>query len=109
MKASYLTSSLLTLSLAVLASSASCGEKNKITTAQLLDIAPKSKSCDNPPAAGECATAQQAAPFISTAFDTYDVTSPAEQAAVISLMAFETGDFKYNRNHFPGRPGQGSK
>lgn len=108
MKARHLISPLLTLSLAVLAS-ASYGGKSEITAAQLLDIAPNSKSCDNPPAGGECATAQQAAPFINTAFSTYDVTSPAEQAAIISLMAFETTDFKYNRNHFPGRPGQGSK
>jgi hypothetical protein len=25
------------------------------------------------------------------------------------LMAFESDDFKYNKNHFPGVPGQGSK
>ena len=30
-------------------------------------------------------------------------------AAVLSLMAFESGDFKYNTNHFPGRPGQGTR
>jgi hypothetical protein len=27
---------------------------------------------------------------------------------VISLMAFESLDFKYNKNHFPGVAGQGS-
>jgi hypothetical protein len=32
----------------------------------------------------------------------YKVTSKAEQAAIVSLMAFETEDFKYNKNHFPG-------
>lgn len=59
---------------------------------------------------GECSTAAQAVPFITKSFATYNVTSRAEQAALISLMAFESGDFKYNRNHFPppGRPGQGS-
>lgn len=107
MKTSHLASPLVALSLALLAS-ASCGDDSKVTAAQLQVIAPNSKSCDNPPAAGECATAEQAAPFINASFDTNDVSSPAEQAAVISLMAFETADFKYNRNHFPGRPGQGS-
>lgn len=85
-----------------------CSNPFSITAAQLLQIAPKSKSCDNPPAAGECATAEQAALFITASLQTYNVTSRAEQAAVIGLMAFESVEFKYNRNHFPGRPGQGS-
>lgn len=80
-----------------------------LTEAQVLQIAPKSNTCDNPPAKGECATAKQAAKFTSQSFDTYHVTSKAEQAAIISLMALESGEFKYNKNHFPGVPGQGSK
>lgn len=107
MKASNLARP-LALSLAVLASASGSG-KTEITADQLLQITPKAKTCNNPPAPGECATAEQAAPVINTSFDTYHVTSPAEKAAVISLMAFESEDFKYNRNHFPGRPGQGSK
>ena len=75
----------------------------------MASIAPTSKSCDNAPAEGECATAKQAAKFTSQSFDTYKVTSKAEQAAIISLMAFETDDFKYNKNHFPGVAGQGSE
>lgn len=85
-----------------------CSNPFNITAEQLLQIAPKAKSCDNAPAAGECATVQQAAPFITASLQTYKVTSRAEQAAVIGLMAFESAEFKYNRNHFPGRPGQGS-
>ena len=108
MKATSLISSLLALSFAFLASASSSGQ-TQITAAQLLKIAPNSKTCDNPPAPGECATAEQAAPAISASFGTYHVTSPAEQAAVISLMAFESDDFKYNKNHSPGRSGQGSK
>ena len=84
-------------------------EVTSITEAQIIDISPNSKTCDNPPAAGECATAKQAVKYISQSFNTYQVTSKAEQAAIISLMAFETADFKYNKNHFPGVPGQGSK
>jgi hypothetical protein len=80
----------------------------EITTDQLLAISPNSSTCDNPPAEGECATAEQAAPFISDSFSTYAIDNVAEQAALISLMAFESGDFKYNRNHFPGVAGQGS-
>lgn len=80
-----------------------------LTESQLVTIAPSSKSCTDAPAAGECATAKQAAKFTSQSFDTYKVTSKAEQAAVISLMAFESGDFKYNKNHFPGVAGQGSE
>lgn len=79
-----------------------------ITEAQMVQIAPTSKTCDNPPAKGECATASQAAKFTTQSFDDYKVTSKAEQAAIISLMAFESDDFKYNKNHFPGTPGQGS-
>ncbi|KAL1964191.1 hypothetical protein VTN77DRAFT_7149 [Rasamsonia byssochlamydoides] len=82
-----------------------------LTTSQLLTIAPTSANCDNPPAPGECSTAAQAVPFITKSFQTYDVTSPAEQAALISLMAFESGEFKYNRNHFPapGVSGKGTR
>ncbi|GKZ72129.1 hypothetical protein AnigIFM56816_010283 [Aspergillus niger] len=84
-------------------------DNSALTVAQLEAIAPTSNTCDNPPAAGECATAEQAVPHITKSFDTYGVTSRAEQAAVIALMAFESGDFKYNKNHFPGVPGQGTR
>lgn len=79
-----------------------------LTESQLLTIAPTSNTCDNAPAAGECATAKTAAQYTAQSFDTYGVTSKAEQAAILSLMAFETLDFKYNKNHFPGVAGQGS-
>lgn len=80
-----------------------------LTESQVKAIAPKSNTCDDAPAKGECATAKQAAKFTSKSFTTYKVTSKAEQAAIISLMAFESGDFKYNKNHYPGVAGQGSK
>lgn len=81
----------------------------QLTADHILAIAPKSATCDdNAPAVGECVTAEQAAPFINESFDTYNIDSAAEQAALVGLMAFETGEFKYNRNHFPGVPGQGS-
>ncbi|CAG7939444.1 unnamed protein product [Penicillium salamii] len=83
--------------------------RGTLTEAQITTISPKSSSCDDAPSEGECATAKQAAKFIAQSFDTYKVTSKAEQAAVISLMAFESGDFKYNKNHFPGVAGQGTR
>lgn len=84
-------------------------DATSITQSQMETIAPKSKDCDNPPAEGECATSKQAAKFTSQSFDTYKVTNKAEQAAIISLMAFESDDFRYNKNHFPGVAGQGSE
>lgn len=82
--------------------------ETRITPKQIKAIAPKSKSCDSAPSKDECATAAQAAPAISASFDKYKVHSRAEQAAVIGLMAFESEEFQYNRNHSPGVPGQGS-
>ena len=77
----------------------------------LLAIAPTSGSCANAPAAGECATNVDAAPFLIKAMSQYGITSPPEIAALLSLIAYETGDFKYNTNHYPapGRPGQGTR
>ncbi|KAE8371013.1 hypothetical protein BDV26DRAFT_299195 [Aspergillus bertholletiae] len=84
-----------------------------ITAQQIAAIAPNSaKSCADradKSAPSECADAQQAATNIAKSFDTYKVTSPAEQAAVISLMAFESVEFLYNRNKVPGVPGQGTR
>lgn len=79
-----------------------------ITASQIQAIAPKSASCANAPAEGECATADVAAGNLTASFERYKVTSCAEKAAVIGLLAFESGEFQYNRNHFPGTPGQGS-
>lgn len=79
--------------------------------AQLLAIAPTSNTCDGASFPSECATAEQAAPFLVSAMAKYGITSPSEIAAVLSVIAYETGDFKYNINHFPapGRPGQGTR
>ena len=79
-----------------------------ITSSQIEKIAPKSVSCDNAEAEDECATSDTAARAISDSFNRYKVSSRAEQAAVIGLMAFESNEFQYNRNHFPGVEGQGS-
>lgn len=83
-------------------------ENTSITASQIEHIAPKSSSCANPPAKGECATSDTAARNIAASFDQYEVTSRAEQAAVIALMAFESDEFQFSRNHVPGVEGQGS-
>ncbi|KAI9761970.1 MAG: hypothetical protein M4579_000753 [Chaenotheca gracillima] len=80
-----------------------------VTAAQLQQIAPTSNTCSGAPAADECRTATQAAPLISQAFSTYAISTPGEMAALIGLMAFETDDFKYDKNHYPGTPGQGTR
>ncbi|KAL2828271.1 hypothetical protein BDW59DRAFT_159859 [Aspergillus cavernicola] len=104
-----LLSTLLTLPQITPTSAAPCAIT--INSTQILAIAPKSASCAGAPEAadGECATADQAAPAVSKAFNKYGITSKAEQAAVLGLIAFESGEFVYSRNHFPGVPGQGTR
>ncbi len=88
-----------------------CRNKTLVTEEQVLAIAPNSSTCEGDSFPEECKTASQITPFINEGLARYGVTHPGEIAALLSLMAFETGDFKFNKNHFPepGRPGQGSK
>ncbi|KAK2758730.1 hypothetical protein FQN54_003420 [Arachnomyces sp. PD_36] len=93
-------------------SSPSSSPEFTITTDQILQIAPNSKSCDTatPKFADECRTADVAAKYISESFERYGISSRVEQAAVLGWMAMESGEFRFSRNHFPrpGRPGQGT-
>ncbi|KAL3480654.1 hypothetical protein BJX99DRAFT_220002 [Aspergillus californicus] len=102
-----------TLSILSLSTASPCKPRSSvvITSDQIIAIAPNSTSCANAPALadGECATAAIAAPAISTSFNKYAITSKAEQAAIIALMAFESAEFWYSRNHFPGVAGQGTR
>ena len=68
-------------------------------------IAPKSTSCADDT---ECRTADQLSSHVFNSMYRYQLFHPNQMAAVISLMAFESGDFEYKTNHFPGRPGQGT-
>lgn len=79
--------------------------------AQLLLIAPTSNTCDGAPYPDECETAATAAPFLIDAMQNYQITSSAEIAALLSLIAYETGEFKFAINHYPapGNPGQGTR
>ncbi|KAG8995787.1 hypothetical protein FRB95_013388 [Tulasnella sp. JGI-2019a] len=80
-----------------------------LTTPVLLTISPSTSSCTSAPFPAECATASTAAPFLSSSFQRYGITTPGETAALLSLILFESGDLQYNRNHFPGVPGQGTR
>ncbi|KAF4824097.1 hypothetical protein CGCTS75_v010103 [Colletotrichum tropicale] len=97
--------------LAGLALASPVAVRNNNATAILLAVAPTSSTCDGAAFPDECATAEHAAHFVPAAMQKYAVYRPGEIAALLSLMAFETGDFKYNRNHYPapGRPGQGTR
>ncbi|PLB49482.1 hypothetical protein P170DRAFT_185013 [Aspergillus steynii IBT 23096] len=111
MRSSQITNALLALSVPLLAGTASASTIQardvQLTAQQIEAIAPTSNTCDGAPAPGECATSEQAALNIAKSFETYQVTSPAEQAAVIGLMAMESGDFKYSRNQV--NIGQGTR
>lgn len=80
-----------------------------LTAATLIAIAPNTESCAGADFPEECADASTAATALTKAFNTYNITSKGEQAAIIAYELFESGDFKYNKNHYPGRPGQGTR
>lgn len=79
-----------------------------ITAALVQSIVPNSATCYNPPKLAECRTAAQAAPPIANSFLKYGVTSTGEIAALVALIGYESGDFKYQINYWPGNAGQGS-
>ncbi|KEF54772.1 uncharacterized protein A1O9_09214 [Exophiala aquamarina CBS 119918] len=79
---------------------------------QLIAIAPTSNTCIGASFPDECSVSSATVVnALLAGFTTYSITTAAEQAALLSWMAFESGDFKFNRNHFPapGRPGQGTR
>lgn len=88
-------------------------KREQLTAAEIIaKIMPKSTSCDASGSfADECATNVDAAPYLIQAFQDYELYEPAQIGAVLAVQALESGEFKYNRNHFPepGRPGQGSR
>ncbi|CEJ94853.1 hypothetical protein VHEMI10360 [[Torrubiella] hemipterigena] len=79
---------------------------NLDAAAIIKQIAPNSVSCAG--ATPDCRTANQVAPHAVHSMSHYGLYSPKEMAAVLALMAFESADFKYKHNVYPGRPGQGT-
>ncbi|KAL1747640.1 hypothetical protein HDZ31DRAFT_31533 [Schizophyllum fasciatum] len=83
-------------------------------TKQLLAIAPNTTTCEGAKYPDECRTAAEAAQPILDSFATYALDSTNEQAAVVSLMLYESGEFKYNWGHFVAgetvhTPGKGTR
>jgi hypothetical protein len=46
---------------------------------------------------------------VAISFTNFGVSDFNTQAALLSLMLYESGSFKYAINHFPGVPGQGTR
>ncbi|KAM0702328.1 hypothetical protein Q7P35_011238 [Cladosporium inversicolor] len=80
-----------------------------ISANNLITIAPDTTSCDGSPFPSECAPASVAAPNIAQSFSLFNIDSFGAQAALVAIMLFESGDFKYKINHFPGVAGQGTR
>lgn len=78
-----------------------------MTAAQILQAVPSTASCASEVKA--CRTATQIAPLVNKSFAKFGFITPGEQAALFSLMAFESGNFAFDVNAFPGRPGQGTR
>jgi hypothetical protein len=78
-----------------------------MTPAQITAAVPATASCASGVPA--CRTAVQMAPFINKSFSKFGFLTRGEQAAIFALMAFESGNFVFDVNVFPGRPGQGSE
>jgi hypothetical protein len=80
-------------------------------TADLLNsINTKGASCDGADFPEECATYATAAPAVASSFTKYGVSTTGQQAALLSIMLFESDYFHYNKHHFPSlNPGQGTR
>ncbi len=99
----------LVLALASHVRGAPLTSQHTITAADIIKVAPQTRSCTNSPAPDECRTANQAAPYIAVSLTNFGITSFGSQAALLALMLYESGNFKYAINHFPGVPGQGTR
>ncbi|KAJ4988036.1 hypothetical protein SVAN01_06448 [Stagonosporopsis vannaccii] len=87
---------------------------NKITTGsitaeQLIQISPAAASCSGADFPEECVDATTAAAALNKSFDTYGIKTAGEKAALVAYIMFESVNFKYKKNHSPGRPGQGTR
>lgn len=80
-----------------------------VSASAIIAVAPDTASCVGAAYPSECATAAQGAPYSSAGFQNFGIDSFGAQAALLSLMLYESGSFKYNINHYPGVPGQGTR
>lgn len=99
----------LLLGLAAICLASPLPRANIITSAQLVKIAPNTATCDSPPAPGECMAADMASMWLSLSFITFKIEDFNTRAALTALVLYESANFKYSINHFPGVPGQGTR
>ncbi|KAJ2654071.1 hypothetical protein IWW48_006322, partial [Coemansia sp. RSA 1200] len=66
-------------------------------------------SCGSAPYPDEYVANSRAVSAINNALTKYGISRRSNVVAVISLMAFESESWLYNKNHYPGRPGQGAR
>ena len=78
-----------------------------ITADQVRQFAPGTAGC--PVSTLECTSCQDTADGLNEAFSAYNFMTLGQKAGMIAYMEFESVDFTYNTNQFPGRPGQGTK
>ncbi|OQO04301.1 hypothetical protein B0A48_10912 [Cryoendolithus antarcticus] len=101
---------LLTLALLLATStSAQPTAAPQLTAANIIAIAPSTASCAGSVAQSECRTAAQAAPWLTYSFSNFGHSAFSTQAALLSLILYETANFTYSVNHYPGVPGQGTR
>lgn len=86
---------------AVVSNAGTSGTTGSDITADMIKaIMPSAASCANAPFPSECRTADQAAPLFAQSFTKYNINSKAAQAAVLALVALESGELKYNKAHY---------
>jgi len=83
--------------------------KTLVTEANIIAIDPTTASCSGASFPEECADAKTAAAALNSSFEKYNITSIGEVSALVAYTLFESGSYKYKQNHFPGRPGQGTR
>ncbi|OAA62730.1 hypothetical protein SPI_04270 [Niveomyces insectorum RCEF 264] len=71
-------------------------------------IMPSTTSCAGAAFPAECATADQAAPYLVGAMAQYGLYDAAVIAGVLALTAYESGELKFRHNINPGTPGKGT-
>lgn len=79
-----------------------------LTPQALIQIAPQTSACPStsPPS---CRTATQAAPALAHTSALHGITAFNTQAALIALILYESDNFIYDTNIYPGVPGQGTR
>ncbi|KAJ7140497.1 hypothetical protein C8R43DRAFT_928463 [Mycena crocata] len=80
-----------------------------ITPAELIQMGALADCSSATQFPSECRTAEQAAPFVNQAFRDFGIVTNGEKAALLSLMLFESGGFKFDINHSLNTPGQGTR